>query len=173
MRCRGDRGVSLVDLVIGLALTTIAATTVVVLLSGATGRVEGSMDDGPDVALVADQFGSDVRDGQRVEVARRSGAGVWAVDLVASGRVVRWEVRRGVLTRWDLSDPSPRVLMDGVASTPPFELLDSGSDRVDPRRSEDVRLCTRLVRLVVGDEEGNWSIDRTVALRAAPEVGTC
>ena len=178
MRASGDRGAGLVDLVIGLALTTLAAASVAALLASATRTA--SPDDAAGPELAVDQWSSDVRRSDRIEVVGRQGAGVAAVELTDTGGTVRWELdRAGDLVRQSATGGAPRVMLAGARPEAPFTLLTASGTAIDPADVDGVRRCTRLVRIGLVANEGRpgddpaWRVDRTVALRGAAEVPSC
>ena len=168
-RLRGDRGTTLVDLVVGLALTALMAGLIAALMSATADRAPTDTI-ATDLGLVADQFSRDVRSASAVsiDVARRG------TTLTAhhDGEDVVWELGRRDLTRTAGTGPD-RVLVAGIdTARSSIALRDADGMGVDPDDADAVRWCTRLVELtvIVDDDTG---FVRATALRTTPTPEAC
>jgi hypothetical protein len=171
----GDRGTTLVDVVIGLALTTIAGWLVANLLTSTAERTAPPADE-YDIGLAADVFIRDVRDSDRVEIAIGRGP-ITAIDLRRADGIVRWEIAGPVLTRRTPTEAIPRTMASDLTVGSSFSLRDGEGSAIDPSRADDVQSCTRLVvmdlsRETSSDEESR-DVQRSAALRVPPRSEAC
>ena len=173
-RRHGDRGTTLVDVMIGLALTTMAGWLIANLLTTTAERTAPSVD-GYDLGLAADAFTRDVREADRVEVDGRDP--ITTIDLPLADGVVRWEISGPNLTRRTPGEAAPRVMATDLGPGSSFGLRDATGAPLDPGRADDVRWCTRLVvmdlSLAPGPDETDRNVRRSVALRVSPKSGAC
>lgn len=167
-RCTSDRGASLVDLVIGLALTTLMAGAIAGLMTATASRDPGTTTE-TDFALVADRFARDVRESSTVAIERRERAE--SVTLGREDDDVVWTLDRDGLSRREGSG-SPRAMVTDVdLPASGFALADGDGSPIDAGDAEAVRWCTRLVRLTITSPDG--TIDRQAALRMVPAPERC
>ena len=165
----GDRGFTILDVVVGLMLTALGAALVAHLVTNATRAVDAE-DEGAAVALTADRFARDVRATIGVDVDVRRGR-VVALDLHTEAETVRWDLRGNRVTRTAGAGGTAQVLLDDLDPTSSFSVLDRSGAPVDPTDRVAVA-CGRMVRADLIGTPG-WSIGRDVALRVAPGEGAC
>ena len=168
-RCRSDRGASLVDLVVGLALTALMAGSIAGLMT-ATARHAPAEATEADLALIADQFARDVREAASVSIERRGRNEALTLHR-ADDDVVVWAIDRVGLTRTPASGPTRTMVTDVDRAASAFSFTAADGSTVDPADGDAVRWCTRLVVLTIDSLDGGF--ERGAALRITPTPERC
>lgn len=167
-RCSSDRGASLVDLVIGLALTALMAGVIAGLMTATASRAPAQVTE-TDFGLIADQFARDVREADSVVYERRGRNE--SVTLSHDLEEVVWSIERLGLTRTPGSGTTRTMVVDVDRSASTFTLIAADGSTVDPDDPDAVRWCTRLVGMEIVATDGG--LDRQAALRVSPTAERC
>lgn len=172
----GDRGATLVELVVAMLLTALAAGSIVGLVAGSAETVERVSGDDDLVAIAADWFVRDVREASALDVIETDGSVVRTLDITTPDGVVRWGSTDGALQRWGPGAADPQVIVTDLHLDEALTIVleTSRGAVVDPDDVMAVAACARLVAVTVVDVDGTVVHERAVGLRNGDEEAvTC
>lgn len=171
---RGDRGTTLVEVVVAVFLAALAATLLARLATNSARSVSDPSTDN-DVTLALDVFMTDVRAAELVSPGSVGAGGrLVSVEFRSATDLRQWSIADGALTR-SVDGTTVRTMASDVDVASGFELLDGTGRVISPSDVDAVRWCTRLVVLYLeGDDDGSaWTVESRAVPRAIAESAGC
>lgn len=162
-----DRGSSLVELVVAMLLTALAAGSIVGLVAGSANTVERVSDDDPLVAVAADWLVRDLREATALDVVAHDGAAAVTLDVTTPAGVVRWGSAGGTVERQAPAALGAQPVVGGLHPVAALKvaLETTAGFAIDPADAVVVAECARLLVVTLIAADGSVVHERVVGLR--------
>ena len=170
-RRRGDAGFALIELVLALGLTALAATAIMTLIVS-SGRIADRVSaDDPRAGVAVQWLTEDIQRATAVAVDTvGSGGTVTAITLEVESGDVSWRADDAAVVRTG-PETADMVVVDTTASVGvTFTVLDGHGAEIDPTDTASIAACGWLVRFELADSSATTRT-RTVGLRRVDDGG--
>ena len=165
-----DAGVALMELVVAMGLSALAAASIMSLLVSSGRIADRVSDDDPNAGVGVEWLTSDIQRATSVSVDSVSGGDATSITLdIASGDVTWWADGGRVLRTGP--ETTDMVVVDTAASHGvSFEIRAADGSAIAPTDAAAIADCGRLVVFELADSESTTRT-RTVGLRRLYDAG--